>query len=153
MNSKKDFSIRKAKEKDVDVLADLLKELFSIEKDFCVNRKKQIKGLRAFILDSSKGEIFVIEVSNTVVGMCSLQFLISTAEGGIVAFVEDMIIAKEWRRKKLGSKFIKYVLKYAKEKQSLRVQLLADINNLPALEFYKSMFFKKTDLICLRKKL
>lgn len=55
-------------------------------------------------------ELFSIE-KGRVIGMCSAQALISTAEGDKVCLVEDMVISKVYRGKDYGTKLLKDVEK------------------------------------------
>jgi hypothetical protein len=79
------ITIRTAKPSDIPELVDLLKELFSIEADFDFDLEKQTCGLN-LLLNSEKDCILVAErlSDNRVLGMCTAQTLISTAEGGAV---------------------------------------------------------------------
>lgn len=83
--------------------------------------------------------------------MCSIQTLISTAEGGKVGILEDLIVDKDFREKSIGSKLLSEVEKYCKENNILRLTLLADKDNKGAVGFYNSKNWKFTNLIVLRK--
>jgi ribosomal protein S18 acetylase RimI-like enzyme len=39
---------------------------------------------------------------------------------------------------------------WASRRGATRMQLLADMNNTPALDFYKRIGWRSTDLVCLR---
>jgi len=145
------FLLRRANKNDIESLASLLEELFSIEKDFKVDRKKQLSGLESLIAADSKNAVLVIENFNQIIGMCSIQIIISTAEGGLVGLIEDMVIKKAWRYKGLGQALLNCIIEYAKKNNLLGIKLLADINNTLALDFYKKMSFERTSLICFRK--
>ncbi len=147
-----DYSIRPAKEDDIPRICDLLSELFSIEADFIADREKQARGLRLLLQDRSGSSLIIVaEKDNEVIGVCSVQTLISTAEGGRVGFVEDVVVAREFRGQGIGSLMIEHLTNWAKEQKLKRIQLLADKENLPALAFYAGRQWKKTGLICLRK--
>ena len=77
------ITIRTAKPSDIPQLVELLKELFTIEADFDFDQEKQACGLN-LLLNSEKDCILVAELlsDNKVLGMCTVQTLISTAEGG-----------------------------------------------------------------------
>lgn len=90
--------VRTAEPSDVAQLAALLEELFAIEADFTFDRDKQIQGLKQLLV-SEKDGLFVAESDRRVVGMCSLQTLISTAEGGPVGLVEDLIVTEAFRHR------------------------------------------------------
>ena len=150
--SMREIIIRQARISDIDALVVLLKDLFSIEEDFTFSESIQRRGLRMMLCDQKNACIIVAEKNQKVVGMCSAQLLVSTAEGGRVAFVEDMIVARPFRREGIGKKILLSIEKWADEQDAKRLQLLADQNNMPALRFYEKMDWTTTKLICLRKK-
>ena len=139
-----------AKKEDIEDMINLLKQLFEIEKDFTPNYEKQKRGLE-LLLDSKDAIIFVARYNERVVGMCSIQILISTAEGGKVGLLEDLVVDEKFRGKGIGTKLLLEAERYCKENGLLRLSLLADKDNIKALEFYKSKGWKFTNLICLRK--
>lgn len=144
------ITIRTAESPDVAQLAELLKELFAVEADFVFDRDTQVRGLKQ-LLDSGKDCIFVAESDKRVVGMCSLQTLISTAEGGPVDLLEDLIVTAEFRHRGVGEKLLAAAADWAGRQGLKRLQLLADKNNGPALKFYEKQSWQSTQLICLRK--
>lgn len=144
------ITIRNAESSDVAQLAELLEELFAIEADFVFDRDKQVSGLKQ-LLDSGKDRVFVAESDKRIVGMCSLQTLISTAEGGPVGLLEDLIVTAEFRHQGIGEKLLAAAVDQAERQGLKRLQLLADKNNLPALTFYEKQAWRQTQLICLRK--
>jgi ribosomal protein S18 acetylase RimI-like enzyme len=144
------ITIRNAESPDVAQLAELLKELFAIEADFVFDRDKQVSGLKQ-LLDSGKDRVVVAESDKRIVGMCSLQTLISTAEGGPVGLLEDLIVTAEFRHQGIGEKLLAAAVDQAERQGLKRLQLLADKNNLPALKFYEKQAWRQTQLICLRK--
>jgi len=146
------YIIRRAVHSDVNSLIGLLEILFSIESDFTVEEFKQRSGLEMMLNDDTRRCIMVAEINQQVVGMCTAQILVSTAEGGFVAIIEDLVVHKEYRGKGIGRGLLLSVESWAIAKGVKRLQLLADRNNTVALEFYKSLSWKSTQLICLHKK-
>lgn len=144
--------IRPAKNSDIEKLIELLKVLFSIEKDFIFNEESQRRGLELMLQDSKSRCIFVAELQGVVIGMISGQALISTAEGGISVLVEDVVIDENYRGQGIGRELLKTMERWAVEKGARRLQLLADVNNSSALTFYDKLNWKKTSLMCLQKK-
>lgn len=143
MNSEITFGF--AKPEDIDSMVILLDQLFEIEEDFESDPEKQKTGLR-MILDHNASRLFVVKDGSRVVGMCSVQELISTAEGGKAGLIEDLVIDKNYRQQGLGSKFMKHLTDYAKESGYKRLQLLADKDNTPAINFYARENWKTTNL-------
>ncbi len=83
--------------------------------------------------------------------MCSVQILISTAKGGKVGLVEDVVVSKNYQGHGVGRTLMSAIDNYAKELGLSRLQLLADTDNHPAIGFYTNMGWVHTNLICLRK--
>ena len=146
------ITIRTAKPSDIPKLVGLLKELFIIEADFDFDQEKQACGLN-LLLKSEKDCIFVAQLlnDNKVLGMCTVQTLISTAEGGAVGLLEDLIVAADFRHQGIGAKLLAEAVNWAECQGLKRLQLLADKNNLPALGFYEKQGWESTQLVCLRK--
>lgn len=146
------IEIRKAVQTDIDDLVKLLKLLFSIEADFDFDAGKQKRGL-ATLLQTPGACVWVAMYEGHVVGMCTVQTLVSTAEGGCVGLVEDVVVEDAFRGRGVGKLLLSHMEAWCQQQGMTRLQLLVDKNNHPALEFYKRQQWSSTDLICLRKKL
>lgn len=144
--------IRPAVPADLDSLVALLQILFAIEEDFASDHGRQRRGLE-LMLENERGCVLVAEAAGEVVGMCTGQVTISTAEGGPALLVEDVVIREEWQGKGVGRLLMERLGAWARERGIQRLQLLADRNNSPALGFYANLGWQSTALVCLRKKL
>lgn len=138
---------------DLPYMADLLAELFALESDFKPDRKKQISGLRTILDEPELGKLFVLRVDGKVAGMANALFTISTAEGGRALLLEDVIVSREHRGGGLGRQLVEHVLSWAKLRGIVRITLLADRNNQPALDFYRKLGFGDSNMTVLRRKL
>jgi GNAT superfamily N-acetyltransferase len=135
-------------------MCDLLAELFALESDFVPDREKQVLGLSAMIAESpGKVLLLVATIDGLVAGMATVQTLISTAEGGRVGLIEDVIVDRVFRSKGIGTLLFEEIMTWSRSAGLKRLQLLADRDNLPALDFYSFGSFSPTCLICLRKML
>jgi GNAT superfamily N-acetyltransferase len=144
--------IRSAKRKDIEEMVLLLDDLFSIETDFQSDPKRQMKGIALFLDGCLKHKcIKVAEIDGKIVGMCTAQLLVSTAQGTPAALVEDMVVAAGYRKKGIGRKLMQAIESWAKSHGATRLQLLADQTNGPALDFYQRIGWSTTQLICLRR--
>jgi len=143
--------IRPARPADLEALVGLLRLLFSIEADFAFDPARQRQGL-AMLLAHDGAVVLVAEAAGEVVGMCSGQLTISTAEGGFALLVEDMVVAEAWQGRGLGRELLTALEQWAAARKIGRLQLLADRNNTAALEFYRKLGWQATELICLRRR-
>lgn len=141
--------LRLATASDIEALTSLLQILFSIEEDFFFNKPIQRQGLELMLTDE-RCCVLVADVDGQAVGMCSGQLTISTAEGGPALLVEDMVVLGDYRGQGIGQRLMAKVAEWGKTKGVSRLQLLADRNNTPALEFYNRLGWQTTELICLR---
>jgi len=135
---------------DLPSLAELLMDLFSQESDFRPDYNNQMRGLRLLLEQPSRGRIFVLRSANQIIGMINLLFTISTAEGGFVILLEDLIIAKNFRGQGMGSQLLLYALDYVRQKNFLRITLLTDRLSPGSLGFFEKHGFQKSDMIPMR---
>jgi len=142
-----DLVIENAKASDIDKLVSLLGELFTIEKDFSPNVPRQIKGLELLLADPARGAIKVARNrSGEPVAMVSVQLVVSTAQGALSAWIEDMVVSQEYRRSGVGRLLLEEALNWAKSQGATRAQLLVDTSNDPALAYYRHLGWEETQL-------
>lgn len=147
-----DIVIRSAIPGDIPGMCDLLGDLFSIERDFTPDRVKQVQGLSSLVADpSGRSRVFVAQRNGTVVGMVTVQTLVSTAEGGRVGLVEDLVVDSRFRSQGTGRRLLEEVIAWGGKEGLKRLQLLADRANAPALRFYHRAGWTKTGMTCIRK--
>src|SRR2546430_11406142 len=121
-----DVAIEPAIAEDLDELSSLLGELFSEESDFRPDKEKQLRGLRLIFEQPNRGRVFVLRRDRTIVGMINLLFTISTAEGGFVILLEDLVVHENFRGHGYGAQLLEYAIEFAKQKNFLRITLLTD---------------------------
>ena len=142
--------IEPATEADLDELSELLGELFSEEKDFRPNKQKQLRGLRLIFEQPNRGRVFVLRRDNAIVGMINLLFTISTAEGGFVMLLEDLVVHDEYRGHGYGSKLLQHAIDFAKEKNFLRITLLTDRPELRSQVLFRRFGFHDSSMMPMR---
>ncbi|WP_088228777.1 GNAT family N-acetyltransferase [Desulfosporosinus sp. FKB] len=145
------YRIRRANQGDIGGMTNLLKLLFSLESDFFFDELTQQRGLQMMLADTKERCLMVAESQQQIIGMCTAQMLVSTAEGGSVAMIEDVVVEEAWRGQGLGKELLSSIEAWALERGAARLQLLADRNNTQALAFYQALNWKTTEMICLRK--
>src|SRR5882762_3348535 len=102
--------IEPATEADLDELSEMLGGLFAQESDFRPDKDKQLRGLRLIFEQPSRGRVFVLRRDGAIVGMINLLFTISTAEGGFVMLLEDLVVHKKFQGHGYGSKVPNYAI-------------------------------------------
>ena len=135
---------------DLPELIELLFELFSQESDFVPDRDKEMRGLRLLLEQPSRGRVFVLRSPNKIVGMVNLLITISTAEGGFVLVLEDLIVHKGHRRQGFGTQLLHYAIDFAKKKKFLRITLLTDKPNEQLKRFFAKNGFVESNMIPMR---
>jgi GNAT superfamily N-acetyltransferase len=91
--------------------------------------------------DSERCIALVAERAGKVVGMVTAQIVISTAEGGLAALVEDLVVLAGERGNGIGRRLMREVEARAKVRGATRLQLLAD----------ERAGWRSTALVCLRR--
>jgi GNAT superfamily N-acetyltransferase len=138
--------IRTACAADIPACCELLRQLFGIEADFDFDAGRAACVL-AVLIDDDTSLVLVAEMDGCVIGMVSVQILISTAEGGPVGLLEDMVINAQHRGRGWGRQLLQAAVAWCRERGLSRVQLLADRGNQPALDFYRQQGWQETQLL------
>ena len=145
-----DVVIEPATFEDLDELSGLLGELFSEESDFRPNKDKQLRGLRLIFEQPNRGRVFVLRRERSIVGMINLLFTISTAEGGFVILLEDLVVHKEYRGHGYGSMLLDYAIEFARQKNFRRITLLTDRPELRSQSFFRKHGFYESPMLPMR---
>ena len=136
---------------DLPALTELVMELFEVSGDFSPDRTVQEKGLQLILEQPSRGRIFVLRNNHRIFGMVNLLFTISTARGGFVILMEDVIVHPNHRGQGYGSMLLKYVMDFAKQKNFKRITLLTDKISEESQEFFRKNGFEHSSMIPMRR--
>jgi ribosomal protein S18 acetylase RimI-like enzyme len=142
-----------ATQDDLPQLVALLGVLFSQEAEFVPDDAKQTRALKKILSDESVGRIHVARDGGRVVAMASLIYGISTAEGGLAASFEDLIVLPGHRGKGIGTALLQYVVAEARKQGVLRLTLLTDKQNKRAQALYRKLGFTDSTMKAMRLKL
>lgn len=134
-------------------LVELLGTLFSIEADFVPNAAKQQRAVEMILGDPRIGVIYVAREAGRVVGMVSTLYTVSTAEGGMSAWLEDMVVRPECRGRGVGAGLLEYAVVGAREAGVRRLTLLSDEDAAQAHAVYASEGFQFSGMRVMRLKL
>lgn len=147
------MTVRLATPSDTPPLLDLLRQLFAIEHEFAFDPAVQARGLAMLIGAPDRAAVFCAEHQGRIGGMATAQLLVSTARGGPVATIEDVVVDAALRGTGLGRALLDAIEAWAREKGCLRLQLLADHENVAALDFYAAQNFGRTRMVWLVRQL
>lgn len=135
---------------DLPRLVDLTMALFEIEEDFAPNRRNQEKGLQSILEQPNRGRIFVVRTDYEIIGMVNVLFTISTAMGGFVILMEDVIVHPDFRRQGYGTQLVNYVVDFAIRKDFKRITLLTDRISEESQNFFVNLGFQHSHMIPMR---
>lgn len=141
-----DLTLSPATLSDVPPLCALLSQLFAQEQEFTPDLTAQQAGLHLILQQPDCGQILVARQHGEVIAMVSLLFTVSTALGGRVALLEDMIVDARFRGQSVGSQLLAYAIHHAREQQVLRITLLTDHDNHSAQRFYRQHGFQPSSM-------
>jgi len=144
--------VTEADSRDLPDLVALLGELFTHERDFTPDPEKQMRALRLILARPEQGRLFVLRDGDRAIGMANALFTISTAEGGPVVLLEDVILSARYRGQGHGRRLVKHVMNWARGEGFLRVTLLTDADNHGARRFYEQLGFSPSDMVVYRRR-
>jgi GNAT superfamily N-acetyltransferase len=147
------MAIRPATAEDVPQLCGLLSLLFAQEADFIPDMERQSCGLRLIIGKPEIGQIFCAVAGASIVGMVSILFTVSTAEGGPAAWLEDMVVHPTRRGQGIGERLLAEAISGARAAGCKRITLLTDTTNSSAMRFYGRAGFVQSRMVPFRLKL
>jgi len=138
------LDFREARENDIPALVNLLAddELGASREDVSVPLNQRYLDAFHSIERDPNNELTVVEYNGELVGMLQLTFIpYLTHTGSWRCLIEGVRIAKNFRAKGLGSRFIKWAIARASERNCGIVQLTSDKQRPDALRFYESLGF------------
>jgi N-acetylglutamate synthase-like GNAT family acetyltransferase len=143
--------IEPASLEDLPALVVLTMDLFAHSGDLRADSQVQEHGLRLILEQPARGRIFVLRTDDAIYGMVNLLFTISTAMGGFVILMEDVIVHPMHRGNGYGTMLLQYVLEFAKKKDFKRITLLTDKISAESQNFFRKMGFEYSSMIPMRR--
>lgn len=141
------LEIRAAVPADVPELARLLAELFAQEAEFQPDAAVQARGLALIVAAPAAGRVLIATDHARTVGMLNLLYVVSTALGGRVAILEDMVVTRTGRSQGAGTQLLGKAIETCRADGCLRITLLTDADNSRAHRFYERAGFTRSTML------
>lgn len=135
---------------DVPRLTELLGILFEQEADFAPDPVRQERALHMILENPAAARLFCARDGGRVIGMVNLLLTISTAEGGLAAWIEDMVVDPAFRSQGIGEQLLQYAIDEARALGCTRISLLTDATNEGAHRFYQRAGFRPSAMAAFR---
>lgn len=142
--------VRPARHEDLESLVALLATLFDQEDEFTASSSTQRDGLLRLLATPERARILVAEGNHQVVGMATLQVLVSTALGGPVALLEDVVVQPAARGTGVGAALVQAAINEATNMGCRRITLITDADNDAAQRLYQRHGFTHSPMIPMR---
>ena len=142
-----------ARADELPQLVALLGILFSQEAEFIPDDAKQTHALKKILADESVGTVYVARAEGRVIAMATLIYTVSTAEGGVAALFEDLIVLPGHRGRGVATALVEFMVQEARKKGVRRLTLLTDMQNERAQALYRKLGFADSTMRPMRLKL
>ena len=140
-----DISVRKAADKDADIIISYIKKLAEFE-DLSESCKLTPDGLIELMNEPNGLGALIAEADGKPVGMMLYYFFrIATFSGKRVMYIEDVYIDEDMRRHGIGGILFDTAKNIAKEKDCTRLEWKCLDWNKNAIGFYKRIGGKTSD--------
>ena len=145
------MTVRKAIEKDIPRLGDLLRQVCLVHHNgrpdlFNAGRKYTDEQLKDLLADANAPILVAVDETDTVLGYCFCVYQ-QPAEGGALKavktlYIDDLCVDENCRGKGIGKAVYQEILRYAKMRRASSVTLNVWCCNESAMKFYESLGLK-----------
>lgn len=148
---KDEIVIRRAEERDIPVISNLLLQVHKVHSDvrpdlFRKGSRKYTDDELAVILKDDRTPVFVALIGGQVAGyaFCIHQQHINDNNLTDIRtlYIDDLCVDENMRGRHIGTQLYDYVISYAKENKYYNVTLNVWADNKKALKFYESLDLK-----------
>lgn len=132
--------IRKAKIEDLETIAKFNYNLAKQTEDKELDLGILTKGVEALLSDLSKGQYYVYEIDEKVVGQIMYTYEWSDWRNGTFLWVQSVYVDEEYRRKGIFKELYNYVKEICdNDKEIVGIRLYVEKENFNAKATYKAL--------------
>lgn len=110
-----------------------------------INDEKNKNHFSQFLVDNSRGILFLARVENKAIGFATIYYSFSSARAEEVGILNDLYVLPEYRNNGYGRKLINRAIEEVKNKGLKRVQWLTAKNNDTAQILYEKLGANKSE--------
>lgn len=132
--------VREATKNDIQQIVEFQLKMAHETENIKLHKPTVIKGVSAILNDSSKGQYYVAEINETVVGSLLTTFEWSDWRNGTILWIQSVYVLQELRRKGVYRNMYAHIKHLVLENSNLNgIRLYADKSNLPAHKTYEKL--------------
>lgn len=146
LSDPKNVAVRLAREEDFTSMAILMGELLEAEGPIKSKLETQVSALRWLSSRPENGRALCAITDNTLIGVCTNHYTISTALSRLVCRVEDVVVSSAYRRRGIGELLVKSSIRQASQDGCARVYLHVGRNNVAAKSLYSKLGFERDEM-------
>jgi ribosomal protein S18 acetylase RimI-like enzyme len=137
---KEKLTIRKATMRDFDEIDSLSDELLGSPIGI---RKKFLKKA----LNSKNYLCLIAELNKEIVGFIDMWAFPDISHGAYLAQIQNLVVAKKFRGRGIGTKLVKEVIKFFKKKKYHELHVWTEKENYNAIKLYKQLGLKDNSIL------
>ena len=130
----------------------LMMEQFNAIDNYPFEKEKTKQNLLAFLADPNLGKSWIIKYNDLVIGYFVLAFGFSFEYGGRDAFIDELFLKQEFRRKGVGKLTMDFIQSEAPKFGVKVIHLEVEQHNEGGVKLYEEKGFKNNGRILLSKK-
>lgn len=133
-----EFTIRKAKRDDANILLEFINHLAVYEK---LEHESigTVESIETHMFDNKRAEGLILEVDGKPIGIAIYFYMFSTFYTKPTLYLEDLFILEKYRNKGYGKQVLKKLNEIALENECVRFEWSCLDWNEPSIKFYEKM--------------
>jgi GNAT superfamily N-acetyltransferase len=137
------MNIRLAKLDDAETIAQQNILLAKESEHTILDPKLALVGVKNLLLDKNKGFYLVAEQDGKIIGQIMITFEWSDWKNTMMWWIQSVYVQKNWRKKGVFSKLLKYIENMAREQKIIILRLYVHAKNTKAMQVYEKIGMKK----------
>lgn len=134
-------SLRDATASDLDALLPLVRQFYA-HFGYPYSEEEKRRALEEIVSTPGLGRVVLVRVEGAVVGYAVVAFSFSLEYDGRTAFVDELFVAPEGRRRGLGATVVRHVAALCRDAGIHALHLETEEDNVVAARLYERLGFR-----------